>query len=175
MSTVILLAPWSSPPEADYLTDAYIDDLCLSSILHDIGKVGIPDHILLKPDKLSPEEFTIIKTHPLIGGKVLEESEALNPDRSFLAIGKLVAYHHHEKWDGSGYPYGLKGTEIPLSARIVAVADVYDALRSDRPYKKAFSHEKAMEIILADSGTHFDPTLTEALCAIEALFRDVKR
>ncbi len=161
--------------EADYLTDAYIEDLCLSSILHDIGKVGIPDHILLKPDKLSQDEFSIMKTHPLIGGKVLEEAESLNPDRSFLAIGKLVAYHHHEKWDGSGYPHGLKGTDIPLSARIVAVADVYDALRSDRPYKKAFSHETAMQIILADSGIHFDPTLTKALEAIEGQFREVKR
>lgn len=161
--------------EAAYLTDEYIDDLCLSSILHDIGKVGIPDHILLKPDKLSEDEFTIIKTHPLIGGKVLEESEAMNPDRSFLAIGKLVAYHHHEKWDGSGYPHGLKGTDIPLSARIVAVADVYDALRSDRPYKKAFSHETAIQIILGDAGTHFDPTLIKALEAIEGQFREVKR
>ena len=161
--------------EVDYLTDAYIDDLCLSSILHDIGKVGIPDHILLKPGKLEPDEFEIIKHHPLIGGKVLEDAETHNPDRSFLAIGKMVAYYHHEKWDGSGYPFGLKGDAIPLSARIVAVADVYDALRSDRPYKKAFTHEKAIEIIIADSGTHFDPILTDALIAIENKFASINR
>jgi response regulator RpfG family c-di-GMP phosphodiesterase len=91
--------------EAGYMSDEYIADLCLSAILHDIGKVGIPDHILLKPGKLNDEEFDIIKQHAMIGGKVLEDAEAINPDRSFLAIGKLVAYHHHEKWDGSGYPF----------------------------------------------------------------------
>ncbi len=150
----------------DYLNDDYIDALCLSSVLHDIGKVGVPDHILLKPGRLDPAEFEAIKQHPLIGGRVLEDAEALNPDRSFLAIGKLVAYHHHERWDGTGYPYGLAGEAIPLSARIVAVADVYDALRSERPYKGALSHEEALGLIAAGSGTQFDPALVDAFASI---------
>ncbi len=161
--------------EKNYLTDAYIDDLCLSSILHDIGKVGIPDHILMKPGKLSPEEFDSIKHHTLIGGRVLEDTEATNPGRSFLTIGKLVAFHHHEKWDGTGYPYGLVGENIPLSARIVAVADVYDALMSDRPYKKAFSHEQAMDIITEGRGKHFDPELVDVFLSIETEFKAIAR
>jgi hypothetical protein len=161
--------------EAGYMSDEYIADLCLSAILHDIGKVGIPDHILLKPGKLSDEEFDIIKQHALIGGKVLEDAEALNPDRSFLAIGKLVAYHHHEKWDGSGYPFALAGADIPLSSRIVAVADVYDALRSARPYKKAMSHESALGIIAEGSAKHFDPQLVEAFISIEETIAAVPR
>jgi len=153
--------------EASYLTAEYIDALCLSAILHDIGKVGIPDAILLKPGKLTPEEFTTIKQHSSIGGKVLEEAEAFDPERSFLTIGKLVAYHHHEKWDGSGYPLGLAGEAIPLSARIVAVADVYDALRSHRPYKDALSHADALAIIAEGKGSHFDPALVDAFMDIE--------
>lgn len=154
--------------DADYLNDEYIEALCLSSVLHDIGKVGIPDHVLLKPGKLTAEEFEEIKRHTLIGGRVLEEAEALNPSRSFLSLGKLVAYHHHERWDGTGYPFGLAGNDIPLSARIVAVADVYDALRSDRPYKTAYSHQEAMTIIRTGSGSHFDPAVVEAFVAIAA-------
>jgi len=153
--------------EASYLTEEYIDALCLSAILHDIGKVGIPDAILLKPGKLTLDEFTTIKQHSSIGGKVLEEAEAFDPERSFLTIGKLVAYHHHEKWDGSGYPDGLAGEAIPLSARIVAVADVYDALRSQRPYKDALSHEDALAIISEGNGSHFDPALVVAFLDIE--------
>lgn len=158
-----------------YLTGEYINDLCLSSILHDIGKVGIPDHVLLKPGKLSDEEFELIKHHTLIGGDVLSETEKLNDGRTFLTIGKMVAYHHHEKWDGSGYPHGLRGDDIPLSARIVAVADVYDALMSDRPYKKAFTHEKAVEIIVEGRGRHFDPVLVDAFLSAENEFRAVNR
>lgn len=158
-----------------YLTEEYINDLCLSSILHDIGKVGIPDNILMKPGKLSDEEFELIKNHTLIGGDVLLETEKLNSGRTFLSIGKMVAYHHHEKWDGSGYPHGMKGDEIPLSARIVAVADVYDALMSERPYKKAFTHEEAVEIITEGRGKHFDPALVDAFLSIEDAFRTVRR
>jgi len=161
--------------EASYLTEEYIDALCLSSILHDIGKVGIPDAILLKPGKLSQEEFTVIKQHSSIGGNVLEEAEAFDPERSFLTIGKLVAYHHHEKWDGSGYPLGLAGEVIPLSARIVAVADVYDALRSQRPYKDALSHKEALAIITDGSGSHFDPALVTALLDVEGDIASIVR
>jgi len=159
----------------DYLTNDYIDALCLSSILHDIGKVGIPDQILLKPGKLTGPEFDAIKKHTLIGGKVLEEAETLNPDRSFLAIGKMVAYNHHEKWDGSGYPFGLKGEDIPFSARIVALADVYDALRSTRPYKEGFTHQRALEIIFETRGSHFDPLLVDAFISIETQISAIER
>ncbi len=161
--------------EAAYLTADYIDALCLSAILHDIGKVGIPDAILLKPGPLSPEEFAVIQRHSSIGGRVLEEAEAMDPERSFLTIGKLVAYHHHEKWDGSGYPLGLAGEAIPLSARIVAVADVYDALRSHRPYKAAFSHAEALAIIADGRGRHFDPALVDAFMDIEGYVEAIPR
>jgi len=161
--------------EAAYLTAEYIDALCLSSILHDIGKVGIPDAILLKPGPLTPEEFAVIKRHSSIGGRVLEEAEAMDPERSFLTIGKLVAYHHHEKWDGTGYPLGLTGAAIPLSARIVAVADVYDALRSHRPYKPAFSHAEALAIIADGRGRHFDPDLVDVFMDIEGYVEAIPR
>ncbi|MCG8618642.1 MAG: HD-GYP domain-containing protein, partial [Desulfobacterales bacterium] len=158
----------------DYITDNYIRDLYQSSILHDIGKVGIPDAILLKPGKLTDEEYEVIKSHPVIGGDAISAIESESRVRSFLALSRDIAYYHHEKWDGSGYPKGLRGEALPLSARIVAVADVYDALTSERPYKKAFSHETAMEIILRDSGTHFDPYIIEALKRVAEDFRKIK-
>jgi len=111
----------------DYITEKYIDDIYQSSILHDIGKVGIQDSVLLKPGKLNPEEFDIIKRHTVLGGDALAEIESQIGERSFLILGKEIAYYHHEKWDGTGYPDGLKGKKIPLSARVVAIADVYDA------------------------------------------------
>ena len=138
-----------------------------SSPLHDIGKVGIPDQILLKPGKLSEEEFDIMKTHATIGGETLRAADIEAGGDSFLAMGRDIAYFHHEKWDGSGYPHGMAGEEIPLPARIVAVADVYDALTSKRPYKKAFSHEKSIEIIQEGRGSHFDPDILDAFLASE--------
>jgi len=129
----------------------------------------------MKPGKLSDEEFEAIKSHTVIGGDVLKETEALNAGRTFLTIGKHVAYHHHEKWDGSGYPFGLKGDDIPLSARIVAIADVYDALMSERPYKKAFTHEESVGIIREGGGRHFAPDLVEAFLSIEGDFKAVAR
>ena len=150
------------PDYQDYITEDYIRDIFHSSILHDIGKVGIPDSILLKPGELSDDEFKIIKRHPELGGNAIQNVESKINIKSFLNLGREIAYSHHEKWDGSGYPQGLKGTEIPLSARIVSLADVYDALTSERPYKKAFTHEKALEIIRKDRGTHFDPDIADA-------------
>ncbi|MDC7221140.1 MAG: HD domain-containing protein [Spirochaetales bacterium] len=144
-----------------YISEAYIQDLGLSSILHDIGKVGISDSILLKKAPLTEEEFEKIKKHPLLGEDVIKEIDKNISGRSLYQLGKEIAGHHHEKWDGSGYPDGLKGIEIPLSARIVALVDVYDALTSERPYKKAFPHKKALEIILEGKGTHFDPQITD--------------
>ncbi len=133
------------------------------SPVHDIGKVGIPDKILLKTDKLTDEEFKIMKTHTLIGANILTnmERELKREDRAFYKTGIEIAKYHHERYDGNGYPEGLKGEEIPLSARIVAIADVFDALTSERPYKKAFSPEESFDIIKAEAGKHFDPFIVE--------------
>ncbi len=158
-----------------YITDAYIEDLYHSSILHDIGKVGVADSVLLKPAKLTEDEFEIIKTHPTIGGDAISNVESRIDVQSFLTLGKEIAYYHHEKWDGSGYPNQLKGKQIPLSARIIALADVYDALTSERPYKKAFSHEKATSIINEGKGKHFDPIIVEAFENQQELFDEIRR
>jgi response regulator RpfG family c-di-GMP phosphodiesterase len=138
------------PRYTGYVTSDYIDDIYNSSILHDIGKVGIPDSILLKPGRLTKDEFEVVKRHSALGGDALRAVETKLEGQSFLSLGKEIAYYHHEKWDGTGYPRGLKGDEIPLSARIVALADVYDALTSKRVYKEAYSHQEAMEIITKD-------------------------
>ena len=141
-----------------------------SAQLHDIGKVGIPDNILKKPGSLTEEEFAIIKQHPLIGAKALEGAMEMTSEKDFLRNAATIAVSHHEKWNGKGYPYGLKETEIPMIGRIMAIADVYDALVSERPYKKAFSHEKAVKIIVGDSGLHFDPMLIDVFKKQEHLF-----
>ena len=132
-----------------------------SAQLHDIGKIGTPDDILRKPGKLTDEEFDVIKSHPIIGANAIKSAMEMTSAKEFLSHAAVVAISHHEKWDGSGYPYGLKGEEIPLLGRLMAIADVYDALVSERPYKKAFSHETAVEIIVGESGKHFDPALVE--------------
>lgn len=158
----------------DYITPEYIEDIYNSAILHDIGKVGVPDAILLKPGRLTAEEFEIIKKHSTLGGNALRDVEARIEGQTFLTLSKEIAYHHHEKWDGSGYPNGLKGLEIPLSARIVALADVYDALTTRRSYKDAFSHQKAMEIIVNDRGSHFAPDVVDAFLTHEQEFRCIR-
>ncbi|WP_425665858.1 HD-GYP domain-containing protein [Vibrio tubiashii] len=152
------------------LTENYIELLYKSAPLHDVGKVGIPDNILLKPGKLTDEEFAIMKRHPEIGAKALSMAEGQLGSNSFLQLAKEISLTHHEKWNGSGYPNGLKGEEIPLSGRLMALADVYDALISERVYKKAFSHEKAKSIILEGNEVHFDPQIVEAFLAIEDEF-----
>jgi len=137
-------------------------DLVVSSArLHDLGKISIPDSILNKPGKLTDEEFLVIKTHPEAGMRIIDQMMDRTKDADFLHNAKQFVAYHHEKWDGSGYPYGLAGTNIPFQGRIMAVIDVYDALVSDRPYKKSFSHEKAVDIIVSDSGTHFDPLIVD--------------
>ena len=161
------------PKYRGYITPAYIEDIYRSSILHDIGKVGVPDAILLKPSGLTPEEFEIIKRHTTLGGEALEAIEQRIEGTSFLTMAKEIAYHHHEKWDGTGYPKGLKGEAIPLSARFVALADVYDALTSKRFYKEAYSHEKARDIIMGLQGSHFDPDVVEAFLASEEEFSHI--
>ncbi|MCV6574723.1 MAG: HD domain-containing protein [Cohaesibacter sp.] len=157
-----------SPDLGSVLSDEKIELLYKSAPLHDIGKVGVPDHILKKPGKLDDDEFAIMKTHAEIGAQALEEAEKALGGCSFLSMAREIAATHHEKWDGSGYPNGLKGKDIPLSGRLMAVADVYDALRSPRVYKPGFSHSKAMAIILEGKGQHFDPDLVDVLVSIEA-------
>lgn len=153
----------------------FVDDLVQASVLHDIGKVGIPDAILLSPDKFGPEERKIMQQHTVIGGKALEEAVVKLGEKSFLTRGMEVAYHHHERWDGSGYPFGLTGPQIPLSARIVALADVYDALTTRRRYKDAFSHERAEHLITEAGGRQFDPELVEAFLMVSTRFDEIAR
>jgi len=141
----------------------YAQDTIKSSKLHDIGKIGVPDGILLKPGRLTPMEFDIIKQHTTLGGHMLDDAieDLGTSSSSFLNVAKEIVMCHHEKWDGSGYPGGLKGDEIPLSGRVMAISDVYDALISKRPYKNPFTHDEAMKIIRESAGTHFDPNIME--------------
>ncbi len=156
------------PRFSSFLTLANINLLFKSAPLHDIGKVGIPDRILLKPGRLTPEEFEIMKTHTTLGRDALAHAEQmLGTEVAFLTLAKEIAYSHQEKWDGSGYPQGLKGDDIPVSARLMAVADVYDALISRRVYKEPMPHAQAMDIIRQSAGRHFDPDVAQAFLEIE--------
>jgi len=139
-----------------------VETILYASPMHDAGKIGIPDKVLLKPGKLDPAEWEIMKQHTTIGGKILSGS-----DSEFIKLAEVIALAHHEKWDGSGYPMGLKGTAIPLAGRITAIADVFDALMSKRPYKEPFSLEKSFAIIQEGKGSHFDPEVVEAFFAVE--------
>jgi len=143
------------------------DSIVSSARLHDLGKISIPDSILNKPGKLEPEEFSVIKTHPIAGQQIIFRMVEKAGDLDFLHHAGQFAAYHHEKWDGSGYPYGLTGNDIPLHGRIMAFVDVYDALVSERPYKKAFSCEEAINIVLNDADKHFDPNIAD-------IFRTIK-
>ncbi len=161
---------------ARHLDDATINLLFKSAPLHDIGKVGIPDAVLLKPGKLTPEEFEIMKTHTTLGrDAILAAEKVLDTPSSFLRYAREIAHYHQEKWDGSGYPEGLKGEQIPISARVMAIADVYDALISRRVYKPAFPHEKAVAIILEGRGQHFDPDMADAFLEIAREFEEIAK
>ena len=160
----------------DFLTPEVITSLYKSAPLHDIGKVGIEDSILLKPGKLTDEEFEEMKRHTTYGRDALAAAEqSIESADNFLIFAKEIAYSHQEKWDGSGYPEGLSGEDIPLSARIMAVADVYDALISKRVYKPAFSHEKAVSIIMEGKGSHFEPLLVDCFLVIADDFKQVAK
>ncbi|RZT76481.1 putative two-component system response regulator [Azospira oryzae] len=162
------------PRFAAFLSDANIELLYKSAPLHDIGKVGIPDRILLKPGKLTPEEFEIMKTHTTLGRDAILHAEVrLNSPNTFLRFARDIAYAHQEKWDGSGYPLGLRGDEIPVAARLMAVADVYDALISRRVYKPPFPHEQAVQIISEGRGKHFDPDMVDAFLQVAEDFRSI--
>lgn len=160
--------------DPETITDSFVDNIYHAAPLHDIGKVGISDSILLKPGKLSRKEFEIMKTHTVIGARTLVKVQTRYPQNAFVNMGIDLTRFHHEKWDGSGYPDELAGEDIPLSGRIMALADVYDALRSKRPYKEAFSHAQALEIIKKDTGSHFDPVVVKALLALEPEFAEIR-
>ncbi len=161
-------------PYAAAVDQEFVRLVYATAPLHDIGKVGIPDSVLLKPGRLSDNEFDIMKMHAMIGAQTLEAALARYPGAEFLEMARDIAQGHHEWWDGSGYPGKVAGAAIPLSARIVALADVYDALTSKRVYKQAFSHYVAAPIILKESGTHFDPVLVEAFTRSQEHFAAVR-
>ena len=161
---------------ARHLDDATINLLFKSAPLHDIGKVGIPDAVLLKPGKLTPEEFEIMKTHTTLGrDAILAAEKTLDTPSSFLHYAREIAYYHQEKWDGSGYPEGLKGEQIPISARLMAIADVYDALISRRVYKPGLPHDQAVAIIREGRDKHFDPDMTDAFTEIAGEFEEIAK
>ncbi len=162
------------PRFSNTITDHYIGLLTKSAPLHDIGKVGIPDHILLKPGKLTNDEWVIMKTHAEIGAHAIEQAEKdIDKPVEFLSLAKQIAHWHHEKWDGSGYPDNLAGDDIPISARLMALADVFDALISKRIYKSQMPFDKARDIIIAEHSRHFDPDVTDAFQTCFSKFVDV--
>ncbi len=163
------------PKYRDQVNTEYVRLIYLTSPLHDIGKVAIPDNVLLKPGPLTPQEFEIMKTHTTRGAETLEAALRQYPSARFLRMARDIAASHHEWYDGSGYPRGLAGDDIPLCGRIVALADTYDALTSKRVYKEAYSHEKASAVVIQGSGTHFDPDVVDAFLANQAKFVAVRK
>jgi len=151
-----------------------LDVVISSARMHDLGKITVTDLILNKPERLADDEFDIIKTHAAEGEKIIDDIISESGDEAFLQNAKLFAGYHHEWWNGTGYPHGLMGISIPLQGRIMAIADVYDALVSERSYKKAFAHEKAVEIILENKGVQFDPKIVEVFQEVNGLFKKVK-
>ncbi|HEX7180698.1 MAG TPA: HD domain-containing phosphohydrolase [Thermoanaerobaculia bacterium] len=164
----------ASGPYRGELGEDFVEHLFKSSPLHDIGKVGIPDAILRKPGPLAQEEWAVMRRHPEIGGDTLRGVIERYRGNTFLSMGMEIAYFHHERWDGSGYPRGLTGRQIPLAARIVAVADAYDAITSDRPYKAGCNHEEAVRRIVVDRGRHFDPVLVDAFLECHREFAGIR-
>lgn len=155
------------------VTPEFTKNLYYACSLHDIGKVAIPDHVLLKPGKLCAEEFEIMKTHADLGARTLESVYEKYPNNDLIKMGIAIARHHHERWDGTGYPDGLAGEDIPLSARIMSIADVYDALRSERCYKAPIPQDKVLEIIAEGRGSQFDPVLVDAFMEVEKAFNKI--
>ncbi len=173
---ILALKLQNHPKFKDFLSNDMINTLYKSAPLHDIGKIGIPDYILLKNEKLTIEEFEIMKMHTTLGKEAIEHAEIqLGFEVDFLKVAKEIAYLHHEKYDGSGYPLGLKGDEIPISAKLMAVADVYDALISERVYKSSMSHEDAINIMKEGRGTHFDPDILDTFLELEKEFDKIAK
>ena len=171
---VLALKMQNTPKYADVIDQDFVDNIYAASPLHDIGKVGVPDAILCKPGKLTEGEWVMMKTHPVIGAETLREVDRQHPGNAFVKTGVEIAEAHHEKWNGSGYPFGLSGEKIPLSARMLALGDVYDALTSKRCYKDAFAPEEARKLIINDRGVHFDPDVVDAFLAIEDEFARIR-
>jgi putative two-component system response regulator len=163
----------ANPMEGYVLSKSYGWDIIEATKLHDIGKIAMPDEVLLKSGRLTDEEFLIVKQHPTHGGDMLRDAVKELDDDSLLRTAMDIAYGHHEKWDGTGYPQGIKGTDIPLGARISTIADVFDALTSIRPYKKAFTMEEAFGVLYKDAGAHFDPCLIEVVKRHEQDFKNI--
>jgi len=157
-------------PYNSVITVSFTHNIFNASPLHDIGKVAIPDNVLLKPGKFTPEEFEIMKTHSLVGAATMEAVNDIYRNNAFINMGITIARSHHERWDGTGYPDGLKGEDIPIAARIMAIADVYDALRSTRCYKGALSRGRSREIIESGNGTQFDPLIGKTFLELEGEF-----
>jgi len=164
----------SSGVYADELKDWDVDTVSTCAILHDVGKIGVSDLILNKPDKLTDDEFLKMQNHAVNGARIINDVIQRNGEDVFLKNALLFAEYHHESWDGSGYPHGLREMDIPIQGRLMAVADVYDALVSSRPYKPAFSHERAVEIIMNDAGKKFDPKITTVFFSICDKFNEIK-
>jgi putative two-component system response regulator len=162
------------PQYAALINPTYIDYIYLASTLHDIGKVGVPDVILLKAGQLTPEEFVVMRSHTRIGAETLKEVDRQYPGNNFIRIGIEIAESHHERWDGTGYPNGLSGDAIPLSGRVLALADVYDAMTSRRVYKEACTHEQAVAAILSERGRQFDPDVVECFASVQDEFRGIR-
>ena len=162
------------PAYAEVLTPAYIDTLCQTTPMYDMGTMGVPDRILLKPGRLTPDEITIMRTHTTLGHDAIVRAEkTLGRTTPSLQMAKEITLSHQEKWDGSGYPQGLVGLRIPLSARIVALADVYDALISSKVYKEGMPHDKAVAVIVSERGLHFDPEVVDAFVSIQTEFQAI--
>lgn len=161
------------PKFRDEVDGEYVQLLYLTSPLHDIGKVAIPDRVLLKPGRLTAEEFEVMKQHAVYGGQTLEAAVLAHPEAKFLAMARDIALSHHERYDGRGYPRGLKGDDIPLCGRITALADVYDALTSKRVYKPRYSHQTARSLVIDGQGTQFDPDIVEAFLRRESEFVEI--
>lgn len=169
----VLAENLASEGQIKQLTPAFIDNIFITSPLHDIGKIGIPDFVLLKPGRLDDKEYKIMQKHTSIGHKALSTAIEKYPNEEYLKMSAEIALNHHEKYDGSGYPSGMKEDEIPLSARIVALADVYDALVSKRVYKSAMPHDTARSIIVSERGKHFDPMVVDAFLRCEQQFIEI--
>jgi len=159
---------------SDEMRDWNIDTVVSSARLHDVGKIVIPDSILNKTGPLTKDEFEIMKTHSIEGERIIKKTILRTGDSEFLQYAKVIAVSHHERWDGAGYPFGMKGAEIPLMGRIMAVIDVYDALVSERPYKKAFPHDESIKIITDAAGRHFDPQVAKVFVDIKKRISELK-
>ena len=172
-STRLATAIRRHPKYREQMSAGYVSSIGINSALHDIGKVGIPDKVLLKPGPLSEDEIAVMRLHPRIGADCIEQIQRRLGESTFLQQAREIALYHHERWDGTGYPFGIHSEEIPLSARIVTIADVYDALTSRRVYKEPYSHKVSVEKIKQAAGRHFDPHLVEIFLSIESQFEEI--